>query len=354
MSLTLRQLRVQTLTRLGDTATQIWTGDEVDGHLVQGYLQIATALEVFWDWVYAENLPRGWSYNQPWEKAMLPESGGFDFGYANFTAEFERRMLGDERLRYGPGNYTSPFEATDGFLSRAQASTDIPATAELPKTLTALSRVLWDERAIDAMEARTLSREDSRYEITKGEVFGYIWQKDGIRTLRKVRVPAAQATTYTVDGSWGLLRSTGDLTTETVTGTWGVPRRIPGQHPIGSTFFGIPRRVYHDGMNVRIEHFRQGRALRASDDVCELPERYALYLRDYAMQKCLERSGPGQDLKLAAHFKARWARGLARIERRLQLVDAERISVMGGDGRPSVTRPPRPRLPWAYGSVVRW
>jgi hypothetical protein len=351
---TLGALRTDVLSRLGDLQETIWTADEVDFHLVGGYQEIATRFGIFFDLTYLENLPRGASYSQPWEKALLDAFGGFDYGYANFTAEFERRMLGDERLRYGPANHTSPFEATDGLLSRAGASTDIPATADLPKTLTALARVTWDNRGIDALQARRTSHDDARYELTKGEVFGYIWQKDGIRALRKVRVPSAQTDTVTVNGSWGLLREPSDLSTDTVTGTWGIPRRIPGHHPIGTDQFGAPRRPFLDGKNVRVEHFRHGRAMDADVDVfCELPDRYAMYLRDFAQARCLARPGPGQDLVLAAHFEQRWARGLARIERRLQVVDAERTHILGGDRQTLGRRPPRPKLPWQYGSAVR-
>lgn len=343
------------LTRLGDLAQQIWTTDEVLQHLVNGYQLIACVGEVFYDWTYLENLPRGASYSQPWEQAMLGGAAVFDYGYANYSAAFELgcSALLDERQQYGPANYTSPFEATDGLLARCKASTAIPATADVPLTLVGLTRVTWDKRQIDAMEARRLSRVDSRYEITAGEVYGYIWQKDGIRTLRKVRVPAAQADTCVVNGAWGLLRTPTDLSTDTVTGSWGVCRRIPGQHPMGPDQFGAPRRPFLEGKNVRVEHTRHGRSLEATDGVCELPDRYAVYLRDYAMAMCLGRKGPGQDLKLAAHFQLRWTRGLARIQRRLQLVDAEHISVMGGDGTPLQTRPPRPKLPWAFGNVVR-
>jgi hypothetical protein len=350
---TLGDLRGLVRRTLGDLAAAIWGNDEVDLQLKDGYAQIANAPGVFYDWTYLENLPRGFSYTQPWEGEFVRQAGGLDVGYANFTAEFERQLLGDERLRYGPANYTSPFEATDGWLADIRASTGIPATAEVPAPVTSLVRVTWDGRGIDALEARRLSRVDSRYEITKGEVYGYIWQKDGVRTLRKVRVPAAQADTYTITGSWGLLRLATDLSTATVTGTWGVPRRIPGQHPMGPDLFGAPRRPYREGKNVRLEVMRQGRALTSATTICELPDRYAVYLRDYALSRCLARRGPGQDLQLAAHFTQRWQRHVARVTRRLQVVDAEHTFVLGGDGTPSVSRPPRPKLPWPYGSTVR-
>lgn len=353
---TLGELTDETAHRLGDDTHAIWSRATVQSYINEGYKWVATNQALFWDQLYLENLPRGFSVTQPWELLQLTGSGAFNYGVGNFTAEFERRagksIFFDERQRYGPANHTSPFEATDGLLTRAGASTDIPATGDLPKMLTALDRVSWDNRNIDALEARTWSRYDSRYEITKGEVYGYIWQKDGIRTLRKVRVPAAQCDTVTVTGSWGILRTPSDLTSTTPTGTWGLPRIIEGHHPLQG-LFGAPRRVFLEGKNVRAEYFRHGQAMDTDDDVCELPPRYAIYLRDFVRANCLSEPGPGYDKELATLFEQRWQRGVARINRRLTLVDMEHVFVMGGDSLPSVLRPPRPSMPWAYGSRVR-
>lgn len=358
---TFGQLIDETMAMAGDRNGAIWSRDDVRGHLLQGYRIVADKFPIFFDWTYAENLPAGFSVTQPWELEHLGSllqgrAATFNYGVANFTAEFERRAgrsIGfDERDRYGPANHTSPFEATDGMLARAGASTDIPAVAELPRELNKLDRVTWDQRGIDPLEPRTFSRMDSRYEITKGEVYAYMWQKDGVRSLRKVRVPAAQAETVTVDGSWGLLRTVGDLTTDTPTGSWGIARIIEGQHPIGPEVFGAPRRVYKEGKNVRVEHFRQGRVYENDFTVCELPPRYADYLRNYVLSHLYGIPGPGYDALLEDHYKKRWERDLNRIEHRVKHVDKEHVTVMGA-GRPNVTGPPRPKYPWPFGSRVR-
>ncbi len=122
---------------------------------------------------------------------------------------------------------------------------------------------------------------------------------------------------------------------------------------MGADLFGLPRRPFLEGKNVRVEFFRQGRVLEDDSIICELPPRYAKYLRDWAQAACYSRPSPGYDKALADHFLARWARGLQRLERRLQTVDTEHTYVMGGDGTPVYGRPPRPSLPWAYGSRVR-
>lgn len=349
-SVTLGALSTDILNRMGDTAEQIWTTDEVLVHVKNGAQAIGQQ-PVFYDWLFLENLPPVFTYTAAWEKT--DGYVAFDGGIANYTLDDERRILGDERERIGPGYCTSPFEATDGWLALAGANTAIPATAELPASLTRLTRVSWDKRGIDAMSPALMQRVDARYQITRGEVYGFMWQVDGIRTLRKVRVPSAQASTVTVTGSWGIARTVTDLSLDTVTGSWGVPRQIPSHHPMGPGRFGLARRPFLDGTNVRVEHFRQMTSTEAATDPLELPVRYTRYLRDYVQARLLERAGPGQDLKLSAHFQQRWLRGLARIADRIDRVDRTRVSILGGDGNALSTRPPRPSLPWQYGSRLR-
>lgn len=347
---TLAVLRADVARRLGDLAYRIWSADEIDQYLTQAYREIATSLPMFFDWLYLENLPRGASYTQPWERAYLPDVGGFDYGCGNYTARDDRRALGDERQRIGPASHTSPFEATDGYLASLPRWPGIPATAAVPTRLTRLDRATWDGRVTDVLEARTLSRTDAQYETTTGPVDALLWELDGVQTVRKYRVPARVAATATIDGAWGILRRPTDLSADTVTGSWGVPRRIPGEHPLGPERFGLPRRPYRDGTNVRLEHFRLGRPFELGP--CELPERYADYLRDYALWQAILRPGPGQDLKLAAYFQQRWARNLARLERRVRQVDTEVVGVLGGSASRPAGRPPRPSLPASYGASV--
>lgn len=377
----LLELRGQTQDRLGDPGQVIWTADEVDGHLVNGYQQIARHTRPFFDWAYLDNLPATFSLTQTWERRYLTASAAaanFDAGVANYTCPDELGLLEETRLQLGPAQSTAPWEILFGHYDAVPCNPAIAALADLPPTLTELDRVTWDKRGIDAMEPRQMSKVDARYEITAGEVYGYMWELDGVFTLRKIRVPAARASTVTADGGFGTLRDPTDLVSvDNVTGwetagfdaggfdneafeveqedtaLWGLPRRWPGHHPIGTEHQGISRHFFLEGTNVRAEIYRQGRALDSGVDECELPERYARYLRDYAMSKLLERRGPGQDLALAKHFGARWARGLDRIQRRTSSINDEHAIVMGGDGMQSLTRPPRPKLPWQYGSRVR-
>ncbi len=372
---TLAQLRQETRTRLGDSDAAIWTDTEIDGYLVDAYQQIGQ-MPVFWDVCFLENLPLSFTSTQRWEAPFLEFAGAIVCGVANYTLDDERDLIGDSRKRIGPGKTTSVWEAANWWPSLGGGAA-IPATADVPDALTQIDRGVWDNRTIDGLEARRLARLDSRYELTPGEVSGFIWQKDGLRTVRKVRVPAAQADTVTVEGSFGLLRDPSDLSTDTIMGggasafdaggfdndafftdpddaaVWGIVRRIPGHHPTGADQQGAPRRPFLDGKNVRIEHYRHGSAMVDGDDRCELPDRYAVGLRDYAMAQCLTRTGPGQDVKLAAFFADRWTRMTGRLQKRLRALNTERAGILGGEGQPWTQGVPRPQLPWPYGPVVR-
>jgi hypothetical protein len=441
----LRDLRQLVRDRLGDGGA-VWTDAEIDLQLQEGYEALASAQDVFFDFVYLENLPAVASYNQPWEARFLPSVrltrrteassgfsctqpweqghltrlgftnlgwsdytaqwepdhvseaqiaagmckrgpgrytnsfedtdgflttlglpsvrsvfaelyGGLDAGHANTTASFElalARDVADERTWTGPAVANHEFEVTETFLTRSGAAPAIPATAEVPEAVVQLTRATWDRRGIDLLDPRTMQQVDSRYEVTVGEVYGLMWRKDGVRTIRKVRVPGTQSDSITLDeGNRGAIRDCADLSGDSASGTWGTPRRIPGHHPIGGGVWGTARRPYLDGHNVRLEVFRLGAPMDTAETPCELPDRYALYLRDFAQGQLLQRNGPGQDRLLAQHFLERWARGLTRIERRRQHVNVEHSVIIGGEDRGLARRPPRPSLPWPYGREVR-
>lgn len=344
---TLATLRVAVARRLNDPSMRVWSADELDRYLDQGYAELAQTGRVFWDWTYAENLPNGFSVTSAWEEA----AASFRYGIANYTLDDERR-LEDEAHRRGSANHTCPDEATLAYLSDCGADVTLAATNDLDATVADVDRALWDETTITALTPRDAVAQDVRYRETQGPVYAYTWRQDGVRAFRKVRVPAAQAATHTISGSFGTVRDHADLSGISTGDTWGVLRRVPGEHPIGPHQWGFPRRPYREGTNVRVEHWRTGRPLDDRDG-CELPTPYARYLRDYACAAALSRNGPGHDPKLAAHFTERWSRGLARIERRRRIAVSARVgsfherTVLGGG------RPPRPSLPWNYGQRVR-
>lgn len=358
MATTLATLREEVSRQVSDAAHTFWATGEIEGYLRQAYREVARTTRAFWDWLYLENLPRGFSYTAPFEADYLAEIDALDYGRANFTYEDERALMGDlldEGQKDGPANHTVPDEATDAadYLSAAGASTAIPATATLPTSCHTIDRALWNQIAIALVTPLDAQRHDSRYELTVGEVYALIAQGDGHRTVRKVRVPATQADTYTINGSWGVLRDPTDISGATVTGTWGIPRRVPGMHPMGTDSFGLPRRPYRDGRNVRVEHWREGRAVTAATDVFELPDRVLVACRHYAMSRCLGRNGPAQDTRLATHYDLRYRRGVARLLERMHRQQRAVVGAFGGAMTPRRNGPPAPKLPWNYGQEIR-
>lgn len=349
--LRLANMAERVLHRLGDSAQQIWSYDEIKSSLLRG-ARLMAQRHVMWDQVYLENLAAGFSHTGEFEEEFLT----INYGRANYTAEFEADYIDDDFVEVDNSrraNHTSPGDIHH--LVEGGASTLGDATVELPETLVEIERATNDNRAVDATRVRRVQGYDARYEVTQGEVIAYTWEKDGPHTLRKIRVPNAQADVYEYNGSWGLLRDATDLETgESVEGTWGVLRIVAGHHPIGSTEgWGIPRRAYQDDDNFRVDHWRQ---FVVDDDTTgsELPDRYFKYLTDFAQWRALFRNGAGQDLRLAELYKIKWERGLDRITRRLQRKDKERQGILGGGnvGRRG-SAPPAPKLPWQYGAQLR-
>lgn len=345
----LANMAQRVLHRLGDSAEAIWTTDEIESYVRLGVKELADRCRIVWDQIYLENLPAGFSYTAKFERSFAV----FDYGRGGYTFEEEAETADEDGLiemdEMRRAFHTSPSEIA--MLEDVDASTDIPATSDLPPTLTDIDRATWDKSLIDATNHARVSRMDSRYETTEGEVIAYIWQREGPNTLRKVRVPNEMAETVDVIGSWGIVRDIGDVSDEDVDGSWGIPRRIPSWHPMGwSEGWGTPRRFYLDEKNVKLEHWRQPyvESMRES----ELPEQYFRYITDYAQWRALTRNGPGQDYKHAQLYQNRWLRNIERIVRRIERQQNERIHRMGG-AMPVAVGPPRPRLPWQYGQRVR-
>lgn len=354
MARTLGDLAHAALTRLGDVEEVIWTADELSANVVWAYQTLARETKCFWDLHYSENVPGHFSYTHAWELAVIQETPGlFDWGQSNFTCEFELRLLNDrpidERSRVGPCWITCPAEIP--FLVAAGWNTSVPATDVLPDFVQQIDRGVWDTRAIEAMEPRGLSQLESRYLLTEGQVDGYLWELDGLHTIRKWRKPAALAELATIDGAWGICRDVDELSGDDVEGSWGISRRIPGHHPMGPEAFGTPRRPYLEGTNVRLEVYRTGREMTVATDLCELPDRYADGLIYSAIADALRRPGAGQDLKLSGYYQARWDRILARVTRRTRQMKKEQTHQMGGSSGATFHRPARPSLPWPYPAV---
>lgn len=359
----LSNLCSRVLHRLGDSDQKIWDEDEIDSYILQAALEMATVTRLVWDRVYLENVPPGFSQTNAWEEGLLEHE--FHYGTAAVTAEWELEE-GDRAGLWHADGVTWGTHTSPGDLHNYDALgyAKMKGTAILPRTLVEIERSTWDERTMEALSTRDLIENDSRFQITEGEVLGYTWRQDGNRIYRKYRVPAEMAWLVEHDGGFGIARNVDAVSEDDgVTGTWGIPRRLSGWHPIGSTVgFGLPRRFYRDNLNVKVEHWRKFVARckmsEAIDGILprlagEIPRRYFLYITDYCQWKALWRNGPGQNYKMGQLYKDRWERNLGRLRSRIVRTNKERLGRLGGNDPSPRSKPPRPRLPWAYGSKVR-
>lgn len=143
---------------------------------------------------------------------------------------------------------------------------------------------------------------------------------------------------------------TGELGLWAPTGSWGTLREIPEHFPMGAPY-GVPRRLYSDDSNTRVEYFRLGKDL--DEYLFELPDRFVKYVEFYAQAKALERDGPGQDLALSNHFMGRFGDGVSRMASRMAEMKRSRVGAIGGGNRVP-TRLATARLPWRYGRKVAY
>lgn len=173
------------------------------------------------------------------------------------------------------------------------------ATYTLPTEVLVIERCVWDSRMIRPQDRRWLEQHHPAFETQTGDVWGYLLEGDGLRILRKVNVPSTSS----------------------------------------STAFGI-------------EYVRRGLALSDSQGF-EIPDHMVKFIRFYALWKCLERDGPGQDVKFADHYQTRYLTGVRRALVRKSRLRSVRVGRMGGELIAATNGPPRPRLPWEFGDVIR-
>lgn len=172
------------------------------------------------------------------------------------------------------------------------------ATYTVPTELYKLERVEWNNYRIPPLTSADLENRYPAFESQTGPARGYTASGDGLRTIR--RVPAAAASDLDI---------------------------------------------------LVLEYTRRGATLSTSQGV-ELPDRYAAAVRFFALYRCWEREGDGQDPKLALHFKTRYDDAVRRAVLRRGGIRSKRVGQFG----PGVTQrfgpPPPPQLPWNFGYPV--
>lgn len=191
---------------------------------------------------------------------------------------------------------------THTYLNDAQST----ALATLPTDFIEADRVTWNWARIPMLTLAELRKLDSLYKTNEGPVRAYTTEEEDPTKLRKWLVPAATAT------------------------------------------------ADQDVNNTRLEYFKRPARMTGVNDPISVPERCAKHIVRYAMYRCLERKGPGQSPKMAAHYKGLFFDGVNRlIARRNRIQSACAAGVVGGvsAGRSHLSTP---RLPWNFGHVVRW
>jgi hypothetical protein len=226
------------------------------------------------------------------------------------------------------------------------------AVYDLPDDFYQMDRVTNNYRKLIPAFSTEMEINDYRYQLTQGQVDAYIMDKDGVGKIRLYRVPSisAESSALTATGTWGLLRIASDITTDTLVGSWGVARIIK-QDQIATGTWGILRKAttINPALNTVIEYFYRPPEMTVSD-VFELPDPYIKYIRHYAMYRAFGREGPGKEDNLSKHYYDRFNSGISLMKNRAASIDKQRISQLGGSQN-LLTRPPRPKLPWNYGTM---
>lgn len=350
MTVAIADLAVEVLQRLGDASSGIWTGAEIEDYIKEGYDDLCIRTGCLWEVDCLPDYALAFNFTQEFERGYAEAvSGWYADGPVQFTSEFERDFI---QNAIGPGNHTEHWEYTSGY----QSITECGATVELFSDCYQVERATWNTIVTVALHSRDLEPQDSRYELNKGNVEGFIQDKDGLSRLRKWRIPSTAYTPYEFDSDsddgYGIIRFAGDIAEDlvVVSGEYGDLVQVDSINVFED--FGIIGPVYKEANSLRVEYRRRGAALSASQPF-EIQDRYTVYVRHYAMAAALGREGDGFEPELSAHYTERYLAGVERMAARREGLRYAKKNVVGGSGRVLGEKPPRVRMPWAYGQVVR-
>jgi len=204
----------------------IWDGTELTDYIQEGYEALTLATGCLWETATLPDYVAAFNYTASWEFDFFI-AGNRISGLAQFTAEFERDFLNNAR---GPANLNFHWEYNQGY---APGDVFTEGVVTLPDDLYEIERATWDTQRIEALRSRFLENDDSRYELNKGNVEAYTQDKDGLRRLRKWRVPSTPYVPYEVEGDlFGVLVRIDDVTTDPILpgDRFGDFVQIPGEH----------------------------------------------------------------------------------------------------------------------------
>lgn len=163
----------------------------------------------------------------------------------------------------------------------------------VPTDLIQIERVSYRGYRIEPISRRQAMTLDPQFQSTEGQVIAWVFDGDGLRVLRKIRIPAGVGTA-------------------------------------GDTQLEYQRRMVFQATVL---------------DPSELPDYMDKYARFYALAKCYEREGEGQDLTASDHYMLRFEMGVTLALDRKEKAAAIRTRIIGGRDGMRPRKPARPVLP---------
>jgi hypothetical protein len=183
--------------RLGDSNAQIWTADELNRYITDGYDVMTHLTGCMFGVVTAPDYAFAFNFTAEFEAEFAQSvSGWYCDGPANFTSISERDYLNNA---HGPANHNEHWEFNLGHVNAGGLPTEVSPLFDLPGDLHEIERATWNTRRTTPLVSRDMEGFDSRYELNKGIVEGYMRDKDGVNTLRKWRVPNSAYIPYLFD-----------------------------------------------------------------------------------------------------------------------------------------------------------
>ena len=350
--------------RLDDEDAVVWSYNELFLYVKDGYNQLCRRTKCLFDLHVIENVPQIGNWGTDLERHLVEQTPGMQLtdNRIHFTAEHERdARLGNAVGGSTEGSVQGTSDADRTHIEDFNISTRV-GTGRLPDETVDVLRVTWDELELPPEGSATMRKLDIQYEQREGgDPRHFVFDKDGLLNIRLVPPARGDADYPTIDGSWGTMVSTTDTDVTVVSLdpvydaagnplVYGLLREVEGAFPAGGPY-GSPTRQHPSAKNIVVEIARLGRS--HDQHPFEIPSTFIKFVIFWAMYRALKRDGPGQDLKLAEHFKSRFDMGVDRMKVRLRKVHKERILKMGCMG---TTDEPfgmgDPTLPYPYGPAT--
>lgn len=332
----------------GRTAeTLVYSRAEIKLYIKDGYDRLCRRTKCLWDQVYIENLPAtgNWSTEEEYELAKeIPNL--ILTGKRNFTREVDKILAPAGSV--GPAGISTHNQIS--LLDLIDGVSYTNPTGQLPREMVEIERVIHDEVTIFPEFASGIARYmDNRFETKTGDPDWFTVDKDGIFTLRRYPSGDAQADygDDEITGTWGVETYDDEYTGDIVGGPWGAMTHDSENFPMEGPW-GASTRLHPDVNNTRVELIRLGKDI-LTNGIFEIPNNYIKYVVFWACHRALKRDGPGQDVKLAAHYAGRFETGVQRLMGRVQDIQAEYTGRIGHGPQRSTVSPLHINLPYNYG-----